>query len=122
MIRRPPRSTLFPYTTLFRSDRLREALAALLGRSDGLWAAAMRAAVLVGDGPEREAHVAGLRALSRGESGHPQAAEVVRRAFVEALLHEDRDHLIAGLDDALLGLRARPPGFFSFRHESGTAA
>src|SRR4029077_3839577 len=30
-----------------RSDRLREALAALLGRSDGLWAAAMRAAVLV---------------------------------------------------------------------------
>src|SRR5256885_8657487 len=27
MIRRPPRSTLFPYTTLFRSDRIR-----LLGR------------------------------------------------------------------------------------------
>src|SRR3712207_7923781 len=26
MIRRPPRSTLFPYTTLFRSDRLRDAL------------------------------------------------------------------------------------------------
>src|SRR2546430_12684845 len=24
MIRRPPRSTLFPYTTLFRSQRLRE--------------------------------------------------------------------------------------------------
>src|SRR3712207_7029798 len=24
MIRRPPRSTLFPYTTLFRSSRLRE--------------------------------------------------------------------------------------------------
>src|SRR5256886_16957108 len=24
MIRRPPRSTLFPYTTLFRSNRLRE--------------------------------------------------------------------------------------------------
>src|SRR5260370_5003152 len=27
MIRRPPRSTLFPYTTLFRSERTREALA-----------------------------------------------------------------------------------------------
>src|SRR3712207_5321483 len=26
MIRRPPRSTLFPYTTLFRSDLLRELL------------------------------------------------------------------------------------------------
>src|SRR5258707_2743369 len=25
MIRRPPRSTLFPYTTLFRSERLRDA-------------------------------------------------------------------------------------------------
>src|SRR3712207_8774921 len=28
MIRRPPRSTLFPYTTLFRSPRLRRALLA----------------------------------------------------------------------------------------------
>src|SRR3712207_6913519 len=26
MIRRPPRSTLFPYTTLFRSDRARDAV------------------------------------------------------------------------------------------------
>ena len=26
MIRRPPRSTLFPYTTLFRSDALNEQL------------------------------------------------------------------------------------------------
>src|SRR3712207_8615179 len=29
MIRRPPRSTLFPYTTLFRSDGAREANASL---------------------------------------------------------------------------------------------
>src|SRR5256885_4335833 len=29
MIRRPPRSTLFPYTTLFRSDPLRPAAAAV---------------------------------------------------------------------------------------------
>src|SRR3989442_8994236 len=29
MIRRPPRSTLFPYTTLFRSNRLRNGGAAL---------------------------------------------------------------------------------------------
>src|SRR2546422_3780944 len=32
MIRRPPRSTLFPYTTLFRSGRSREALR---GRASG---------------------------------------------------------------------------------------
>src|SRR5690349_23835532 len=37
MIRRPPRSTLFPYTTLFRSDRraAREGLARYLRRSGG---------------------------------------------------------------------------------------
>src|SRR3712207_7062537 len=34
MIRRPPRSTLFPYTTLFRSDQVR-ALSAVL---DPAWA------------------------------------------------------------------------------------
>src|SRR5258708_14166144 len=36
MIRRPPRSTLFPYTTLFRSgDRAGQVQAALAGRSRG---------------------------------------------------------------------------------------
>src|ERR1035441_5109185 len=32
MIRRPPRSTLFPYTTLFRSNDLKSALPATVGR------------------------------------------------------------------------------------------
>src|SRR3712207_8457781 len=40
MIRRPPRSTLFPYTTLFRSDRV---------VADGL------AVEVVGDGPGLQA-------------------------------------------------------------------
>src|SRR3989442_3322551 len=35
MIRRPPRSTLFPYTTLFRSQRPREALAQRSGGHHG---------------------------------------------------------------------------------------
>src|SRR3712207_8882630 len=34
MIRRPPRSTLFPYTTLFRSPIFLDPLAHLLGRAD----------------------------------------------------------------------------------------
>src|SRR3712207_9147472 len=34
MIRRPPRSTLFPYTTLFRSGRCFAGNAALLGTCD----------------------------------------------------------------------------------------
>src|SRR3712207_8194760 len=36
MIRRPPRSTLFPYTTLFRSVRRLGALARALGRGGGV--------------------------------------------------------------------------------------
>src|SRR5260370_26589598 len=41
MIRRPPRSTLFPYTTLFRSLRRRQARRrdALLGLSPQAWGA-----------------------------------------------------------------------------------
>src|SRR5260370_1979128 len=35
MIRRPPRSTLFPYTTLFRSVLLLQARAAAHGERDG---------------------------------------------------------------------------------------
>src|SRR3712207_8216386 len=35
MIRRPPRSTLFPYTTLFRSELTAPAVAARLARGTG---------------------------------------------------------------------------------------
>src|SRR2546426_4782748 len=38
MIRRPPRSTLFPYTTLFRSRRLRSFQAgSMLWKTPGVW-------------------------------------------------------------------------------------
>src|SRR2546430_8941250 len=51
MIRRPPRSTLFPYTTLFRSYELTDTAAAALSRA----LAAHRKATLVlahaGEGP-----------------------------------------------------------------------
>src|SRR2546429_4567193 len=48
MIRRPPRSTLFPYTTLFRSGRADRAAAAVVRRGAGAAAradAAVRPAV-----------------------------------------------------------------------------
>src|SRR3712207_7774556 len=35
MIRRPPRSTLFPYTTLFRSKRRPEATVVFIGANEG---------------------------------------------------------------------------------------
>src|ERR1051325_10523621 len=42
MIRRPPRSTLFPYTTLFRSGRLDQAGACAIPRNGGLRAVRLR--------------------------------------------------------------------------------
>jgi hypothetical protein len=98
----------------FRSEQLREALAALLGGPDGLWAAAVRAAVLLGEtGRDRAEQLERLRALIRGEPAGRTAADPVRKAVVETLAHGDRAALVASLDDALLGLRPRPAGYFA---------
>jgi hypothetical protein len=99
-----------------RSERLRESLAALLAGPDGLWAASMRAALLLGDAKgERSGLIDRLRALARGESGGFQAAEDVRCAIVATLQHEDRASLLTALDEALLGLRPPPAGYYSAR-------
>jgi hypothetical protein len=92
-----------------RADELREALDALLGCEEGAWAAAMRAAVLLGEsGREREELVTALRALLDGDGPGARAEEAVRRSLVETLLQDSRLGLVAALDDALLGLRPRP--------------
>src|SRR5439155_19021347 len=97
-----------------RSERLRESLIALLGGADGLWAAAMRAAVLLGDTDRKRADVVdAFRALARGDHFGEQVSDPLRRAIVETLLHEDRDRMRDSLDDALLGLRPRPAGYFA---------
>jgi hypothetical protein len=91
-----------------RADELREALASLLGCDEGGWAAAMRAAVLLGEsGREREELLTALRALLDGDGPGGRAEEAVRRSLVEAILHESRMGLIAALDEVLLGLRPR---------------
>jgi hypothetical protein len=98
----------------YRSEQLREALTALLGGTDGLWAAAVRAAVLLGEsGDERAEELACLRALTRGEPADGKVADAVRKALVETLTHGDRSALIDSLDDALLGVRPRPAGYFA---------
>ncbi|MBD0328859.1 MAG: hypothetical protein ICV64_01995 [Thermoleophilia bacterium] len=98
----------------FRSEQLREALAALLAGHDGLWAGAMRAAVLLGSQEgEREELFASLRALAGGAEADAAAAEALRRALVEALLHDERTELLASLDDALLGVRPAPDGYYT---------
>jgi hypothetical protein len=81
----------------FRAESLRESLTALLGGADGIWAATMRASLLLGV----RVHESDL---------DPDA---VRRALVEALLHGDRPALVETLDEALLGLRPRPVGFYA---------
>ena len=98
----------------FRSEQLREALSALLGGADGLWAAAVRAAVLLGEtGPDRAEQLERLRALARGEPAGGTAADAVRKALVEALAHGDRAALVDSLDDALIGVRPRPAGYYA---------
>ena len=99
----------------FHSEGLREALVALLGGVDGAWAGALRAALLVGEsGRERAEVMQQLRRLAAGEVADA-AADLLRRALLEALLHEDRSRLVAALDDAALGLRPRPAGYFAAR-------
>jgi hypothetical protein len=101
-------------TEPFRSEQLRQALTALLGGADGLWAATVRAAVLLGEtARDRADHLERLRALGAGEPARPSTVDAVRRAFVETLLHGDRGALVAALDESLLGLRARPTGFLT---------
>src|SRR3712207_8994492 len=58
MIRRPPRSTLFPYTTLFRSrGRVGLDHATAIGRVAATGSPAQRAAVTT---PEAQAHLLGV--------------------------------------------------------------
>jgi hypothetical protein len=106
----------------FRSEQLRESLSALLGGPDGLWAAAVRAALLLGDTAKARGELlARLRAVAAGERAGPEAVDAVRRALVEALLHGERARLVEALDDALLGLRPRPAGYFGRLAASGPA-
>ncbi len=93
-------------------EQLRESLAALLGGTEGMWAASVRGAVLLGESPrERGELLAQLRAEA-------PAADTVRRALVEVLMHGDRRALVETLDESILGLRARPAGYFALRAAS----
>jgi hypothetical protein len=103
----------------FRSEQLREALAAALGGSDGLWAAALRAAVLLGEsGQERAGLLDRLRRLVGGQADEAGTADTLRRVLVEMLMHGDRLALLRALDEAMLGIRPRPAGYFAARASS----
>src|SRR3712207_9410050 len=82
MIRRPPRSTLFPYTTLFRSHELRTPLNAVIGYSE----------MLLEDVAEGE----GSEILS-SDLGKIRSAGKGLLAFVDEALHPDKGSLGANL-------------------------
>ncbi len=82
----------------FRGEQLRHAVDAALGEGDGRWAAAMRAAALLGETAEERSELA--------DSFRTPTPDLVRRMLVAMLLHGDRAGLLRELDHALLGLQA----------------
>jgi hypothetical protein len=88
----------------FRPEQLRESLTALLGEDGGTWAAALRAATLLAEGPGERAE---LFDRIRDFASH-EAADAVRRALVETLVHGAREELLESLDEAILGVGPRP--------------
>ena len=82
----------------FRGEQLKHALDAALGDGQGLYAAGMRAAALLGETAEERADLA-----ERFRSPTP---DLVRRLLLAVLLHGNRAALLRELDGALLGLRA----------------
>ena len=89
----------------FRSGQVRDALTALFGGDDGVWAASMRIAVLVGESTKARADL--LEEL-RQDHANGGVRDALRRALVETLLYGNRAELIRSLDETLLGLRPRP--------------
>src|SRR3712207_7705211 len=67
MIRRPPRSTLFPYTTLFRSDLVDVAALRRAAQEVALWAAHLRYS--------RRGTCLGLCGLARGGDAENHRAD-----------------------------------------------
>src|SRR3712207_8736332 len=76
MIRRPPRSTLFPYTTLFRSGEAEPLVGDEREGDDGVQAEAGRDRVrLVRDEPHEDRHHAGDEARRRQHAVEREAED-----------------------------------------------
>src|SRR3712207_355339 len=117
MIRRPPRSTLFPYATLFLSDLLEHGLEPVLELAAVLRARDQRADVERDHAPvaQRAGHVAGDDPLGEplGDRGLADARLADQHRVVLGAPAEDLDHaadLVVAADDrvelAVLGGRS----------------
>jgi hypothetical protein len=79
----------------FRSEQLRHALDSALGNGEGTWAAAMRAAALLGETAQERAQLV--------DAVREPTPDLVRRLLVAVLLHGNRRVLLRELDATLLG-------------------
>src|SRR3712207_7698523 len=102
MIRRPPRSTLFPYTTLFRSSRYEEILplAALESMAAGLPVVATRSGGLAEIVPEEGlAPVGDVAALAARVRSEEHTSELQSRQYLVCrLLLEKKNNVDSGTD------------------------
>src|SRR3712207_7618689 len=90
MIRRPPRSTLFPYTTLFRSERV--------VRAEGGRFAPMGVEQALGVERQEPCDEAPERVVRRGPDGAEHAAEEVRQRSEEHTSElQSRQYLVCRL-------------------------
>src|SRR2546430_6176550 len=96
MIRRPPRSTLFPYTTLFRShaDDLRPELHDQPVPEPGRAVGIVRAREVVAEARERQVHEARVAAADRV---HQDVAVVVQEAADAVRIAVDPRQLARGV-------------------------
>src|SRR3712207_6899890 len=86
MIRRPPRSTLFPYTTLFRSTNLRRAIHRI--KKGGVWVYAAEG----GGMAYTELDFSGPVALVLGSRSEEHTSELQSRQYLVCrLLLEKKD-------------------------------
>src|SRR6266566_5342845 len=88
MIRRPPRSTLFPYTTLFRSTTVRQRAVPdeLMGRVGGIYTVGLTGGIVVGT------PIGGLLARSFGIAA-PFWFGFVGSALLVAVLWRELRHI-----------------------------
>src|SRR2546430_9597141 len=81
MIRRPPRSTLFPYTTLFRS---------LLARAAAMLSAARRPVIVVGASVARDAAWTEVIALAERSEEHTSELQSQSNLVCRLLLEKKK--------------------------------
>src|SRR3989441_10744363 len=107
MIRRPPRSTLFPYTTLFRSRHRRGSDPRR--RRAGARPGARRAGGLRRDGPTPDRVVHGLHAPARGGPARSARRPPRRALHDEPARREGRRRVGRGGPPAPRGPPRAPP-------------